>query len=79
MKLQVKTNQENQYYRSFPWLKGILFTFYFLLFSTSAKALPGQSPDAVAAWLRGHPTLSNGIGTNLAVTLSENQIGRAHV
>ncbi|MGB7443765.1 MAG: hypothetical protein WA919_22095 [Coleofasciculaceae cyanobacterium] len=72
MKIQFKTNKKNQYRCSFPWLKGVLFPLYFLLFTSSAKALPGQSPDAVAAWLKGHPTLSNGIGTNLAVTLSEN-------
>lgn len=71
MKLQFKANKQYQYYRSFLRLKGILFPLYFLLFTSSAKALPGQRPDAVAAWLRGHPTLSRGIGTNLAVTISE--------
>ncbi len=51
-----------------PYLQSLLlFPFYFFLFTSTASGLPGQSTDAVTAWINAHPTLRSGIGDGLLV------------
>lgn len=45
----------------------LLSTFYFLLFTSSASALPGQKTEEVVAWINANPTLRPGIGDGLLV------------
>lgn len=42
----------------------------FLLFGSTAHALPGETTDIVAAWINAHPTLRPGIGDGLLVQKS---------
>ena len=42
----------------------------FLLFGSTANALPGETTDTVAAWINAHPTLRPGIGDGLLVRKS---------
>ncbi|NEP61992.1 MAG: hypothetical protein F6K31_34445 [Symploca sp. SIO2G7] len=49
----------------------LLFPFYFLLFTSAAKALPGETTETVAAWINAHPTLRPGIIDGLRVRKSE--------
>ena len=53
-----------------------LFPFSFSLLSSTANALPGQSTDAVAAWIKANPTLRPGIGDGLRVTKSSSPAQR---
>lgn len=41
--------------------------FSFLLFGSTANALPGETTDTVASWINAHPTLRPGIGDGLLV------------
>lgn len=52
-------------------LSFLLLPFYLFLLPTTANALPGQSTEAVVAWIKGHPTLQPGIGDGLLVTKSD--------
>lgn len=45
----------------------LLSTFFFLLFTSSASALPGQKTEQVVAWINANPTLRPGIGDGLVV------------
>lgn len=47
-----------------------IFPFTFSLLPSTANALPGQSTEAVAAWINANPTLRPGIGDGLRVTKS---------
>ncbi|NET07063.1 MAG: hypothetical protein F6K09_29015 [Merismopedia sp. SIO2A8] len=49
----------------------MLIPVYFLLLTTSAKALPGENTDQVAAWVNAHPTLRPDIGDGLSVNKSD--------
>lgn len=49
----------------------LLLPLYFFLFTSAAKALPGESTETVAAWINAHPTLRPGIGDGLRVTKSD--------
>ncbi|HEY9710568.1 MAG TPA: hypothetical protein V6D48_20330 [Oculatellaceae cyanobacterium] len=49
----------------------LLVPFYLFLFTSAANALPGQSTEAVTAWINANPTLRPGIGDGLLVTKSE--------
>lgn len=48
-----------------------LFPFSVFLFPATANALPGESAEAVAAWMNANPTLRPGIGQGLRVTKSD--------
>ena len=47
-----------------------LFPFSFCLLPSTANALPGESTNAVAAWINANPTLRPSIGEGLRVTKS---------
>ena len=51
-------------------LSYFFFPFSFSLFPATANALPGQSTNAVAAWINANPTLRPSIGEGLRVTKS---------
>ena len=49
----------------------VLLPFYFFLFSSPAKALPGESTETVATWINAHPTLRPNVIDGLRVRQSE--------
>jgi len=49
----------------------LLFPLYFFLFTSTAKALPGEKTETVAAWINAHPTLRPGVIDGLRVRKSE--------
>ncbi|GAB4207520.1 MAG: hypothetical protein Fur006_65480 [Coleofasciculaceae cyanobacterium] len=59
----------------FPFIF-FLFPFSVFLLPSTANALPGQSTDAVAAWIKANPTLRPGIGDGLRVTKSSSPAQR---
>jgi hypothetical protein len=48
----------------------LLVPFYLFLFTSTAKALPGESVVTVTSWINAHPTLRPGVGDGLLVTKS---------